>query len=200
MANRDARKPRRKTAGQRNSFRVIGGRWRGRRLEFPPLEAVRPSPDRVRETVFNWLAPFMDGATCLDLFAGSGALGLEALSRGAAFVVFVDRDRRLVDAIARHLALLDAASQARAVQSDAQAYLGGAGERFDIVFVDPPYSSGLLVPCLAALAPRLKPVNRVYIECPAGQTPPLPGGWELLKSRRAGMVGYHCATYRAPQD
>lgn len=200
MAKRAARKPRRGTAaGQRNRFRIIGGRWRGRRLDFPPLAAVRPSPDRVRETAFNWLAPFVEGAHCLDLFAGSGALGLEALSRGAERVVFVDRERTLVDSIQRHLAHLDGVSAAQLVHADALAYLGRAGERFDIVFLDPPYGGGLLAPCLAALPPRLKPFNRVYVECPGGETPTLAPGWRLLKSRRAGMVGYHCATFEAPR-
>lgn len=183
-------------AHRRNRFRIIGGKWRGRRLDFPPLAAVRPSPDRVRETLFNWLAPFIEGARCLDLFAGSGALGLEALSRGAAEVVFVDRERVLVERIRQHLTRLDALAGGRVEHADAVSYLRSAVDgTFDIVFLDPPYGQGLLVPCLRALPVRLKPVNRVYLESEAGSEAALPSGWRLLKSRRAGMVGYHCATF-----
>lgn len=183
-------------AQRRNRFRIIGGKWRGRRLDFPPLAAVRPSPDRVRETLFNWLAPFIEGARCLDLFAGSGALGLEALSRGAAETVFVDRERVLIERIRRHLTTLDALAVGRVEQADALSYLRNrANGRFDIVFLDPPYGEGLLVPCLQALPARLNPFNRVYLESEAGSETALPPGWRLLKSRRAGMVGYHCATY-----
>lgn len=150
----------------------------------------------MRETLFNWLAPFIEGARCLDLFAGSGALGLEALSRGAAEVVFVDRERVLVERIRQHLTRLDALAGGRVEHADAVSYLRSAVDgTFDIVFLDPPYGQGLLVPCLRALPVRLKPVNRVYLESEAGSEAALPSGWRLLKSRRAGMVGYHCATF-----
>jgi len=196
MSSRSSRKTVRAGRRRRNSFRVIGGRWRGRRLEFPALAAVRPSPDRVRETAFNWLAPFIEGARCLDLFAGSGALGLEALSRGAAEVVFVDRERELVDVIRRHLTLLGALESAHLAHADALAFLRGGGHApFDIAFLDPPYGQGLLPPCLQALPRWLKPLNRVYVEGEAELDMTLPPGWRVLKSRRAGMVGYHCLTF-----
>jgi 16S rRNA (guanine(966)-N(2))-methyltransferase RsmD len=108
---------------QRGSFRIIGGAWRRRRLDFVTDRDVRPSPDRVRETLFNWLAPVIEGARCLDLFAGSGALGLEALSRGASQVLFVDRERSVIERIRAHLGMLGAAARAELLQSDALQYL-----------------------------------------------------------------------------
>src|SRR5688572_32360734 len=130
-----------------NRLRIIGGRWRGSRIEFPPLAAIRPSPDRVRETLFNWLQQPIVGARCLDLFAGSGALGLEALSRGAAHVTFIEKDRRAaaaIDELAREW--LEAQVWVQSV--DALSWLERipAPATFDIVFVDPPYDANLLEP------------------------------------------------------
>jgi 16S rRNA (guanine966-N2)-methyltransferase len=133
-----------------NQFRIIAGRWRRRRLRFPADGGVRPSPDRVRETLFNWLMPVIAGARCLDLFAGSGALGLEALSRGAAEAVFVEREPRLAAAIESHLRVLDAAG-GRVVVADALAWLAAPASTFDIVMLDPPFASGLLAPACERL-------------------------------------------------
>ncbi|HYW04218.1 MAG TPA: 16S rRNA (guanine(966)-N(2))-methyltransferase RsmD [Gammaproteobacteria bacterium] len=172
-----------------NQFRIIAGRWRGRRLGFPPLMDIRPSPDRVRETLFNWLRDRVAGARCLDLFAGSGALGLEALSREAAHVVFVDREARALRAIGEHLASLGAAPDAAGrVCAEALDYLGGPPGPFDIVFLDPPYRTGLLQPCLTALLRGwLAPGWRVYAEAP--QRPgSLPKGITVLRETRAGQV------------
>jgi 16S rRNA (guanine966-N2)-methyltransferase len=185
--------------GARNELRIIGGEWRGRRIQFPPLPALRPSPDRVRETLFNWLAPVIAGARCLDLFAGSGALGLEAASRGATRVLLVDHEPRVYAALAANVARLGAhraQAQPQVLCADAFRYLDAADEIFDIVFVDPPFGSGMLPRACAALAAsaRLAPGARVYLECEAGSgAPTLPAGWTLLRSRRAGHVGYHLA-------
>ena len=179
-------------AGQ---LRIIGGRWRGRRLAFPEAGGVRPTPDRVRETLFNWLQTVVPGARCLDLYAGSGALGLEALSRGAGGVVFVERDRKLAAQLRSNLEALDAAG-AEVVQRDAESYLNGPPRRFDLVFLDPPFRRGLLGPLCQRLARGgwLAPNARVYLECEAEADPPsLPPGWELLRSKKAGQVGYHLA-------
>jgi 16S rRNA (guanine966-N2)-methyltransferase len=198
--------------GQGNHLRIIGGRWRGRRLRFPPVSDLRPSPDRVRETVFNWLQPFLPGACCLDLFAGSGALGLEALSRGASSVVLVDRDPRVVASLQENIQRLQAVG-ATVVRADARSYLrfppseagtpvaGSATPApvFDVVFLDPPYRSGLVEPCARALeaAGWLAPGAHVYLETAAADGPPaLPESWLLVRTRQAGHVGYHLAERR----
>lgn len=126
-------------AAHARQLRIIGGTWRGRRFRFPPLPEIRPTPDRVRETLFNWLGSQVSGARCLDLFAGSGALGLEALSRGAAEVVFVERDRTAARELAARLAEWGAKG-ARVEQRDALQFLHGAARPFDIVFLDPPFA------------------------------------------------------------
>jgi len=185
--------------GARNQLRIIGGTWRSRRITFPDVEGLRPSPDRVRETVFNWLAPVIEGARCLDLFTGSGALGLEALSRGAREVVFVDRDPRAVTQLQQNLRLLQAQG-AQVIAADAQSYLQRDPRPFDIVFLDPPFRRDLLQPCIALLEERgwLAPVAHIYIEAERElAAPPLPPQWELLRSKGAGEVGYHLARRNA---
>jgi 16S rRNA (guanine966-N2)-methyltransferase len=187
------------------SLRIIGGRWRGRNLRFPPVEGLRPTPDRVRETLFNWLQGRMDGARCLDLFAGSGALGLEAASRGATEVVMVDRARRVVAALRDHIALLAPegersscapSSVLRSIQADVLDFLRGAGRPFDLVFLDPPYRQGALAKCCPLLEHNgwLSPRALVYLEAESElATLPLPPNWEILRTRKAGQVGYHLA-------
>jgi 16S rRNA (guanine966-N2)-methyltransferase len=174
-------------------IRIIGGQWRGRKLPVLTQEGLRPTPDRVRETLFNWLAPVIDGARCLDLFAGTGALCLEALSRGAAEVVMVERAAHVAEQLRQNLATLKAHGAA-VVETDAAAYLQRPVEPFDIVFLDPPFAAGLIAPCALALEARgwLVPRGLVYIEAPAALQPlPVPATWEFAKSKRAGQVGYH---------
>jgi len=184
-------------APQQNTFRIVGGTHRGRRFAFPGDEAVRPSPDRVRETLFNWLQPLIAGARCLDLYAGSGALGLEALSRGATHTEFVDQSPRVTAAIREHLGVLREGARARVHTSDVAAFLRSRPvEPFDIVFVDPPYAAGLLPETLAALETGewLAPQARIYLERAARDGPPsLPEGWEITRDGRAGQVGYFLA-------
>lgn len=186
-----------------NRLRVIGGRWRGTRITFPPVDAIRPSPDRVRETLFNWLQHDIAGARCLDLFAGSGALGIEALSRGAAHVTFVDREPSIGRHLTQALARLGAAN-ATVVVDDALRFLRRAPPDgpFDIVFLDPPYASGLLPATCEQLDQRwLAPGAYVYLESPADQPlPPLPPGWSVHRTKRAGQVGYHLLRARAPSS
>jgi 16S rRNA (guanine966-N2)-methyltransferase len=193
--NRDAAR-----TGSGLLLRIIGGAWRGRRIHFPPVEAIRPTPDRVRETLFNWLQMDVAGSRCLDLYAGSGALGLEALSRGASRVVFVE-----VDAVAgRHLAqtLRDLqCDRGAVVTADAKRYLAGPCEPFDIVFLDPPYAERALADICSRIEQRgwLRPGGLAYLEEAAAAGPPdLPPGWTLLKSKRAGAVGYHLARRDPP--
>jgi 16S rRNA (guanine966-N2)-methyltransferase len=189
-------RPRRGTArGPEGRFRIIGGQWRGRRLPVPPEPGVRPTPDRVRETLFNWLAPVIEGARCLDLYAGSGALGLEALSRGAARVVFVDRTPAVLQHLRESLGVLGS-DRGEIMRMDAMSYLGGAATPFDIVFLDPPYRQDLVAPALEKLVGRgwLAPGASVYIEHEAGMEAPVPpAGWSLFRSAAAGQVRYHLA-------
>jgi 16S rRNA (guanine966-N2)-methyltransferase len=183
----------------RGEIRIIGGQWRGRKLHFPNVPGLRPTPDRVRETLFNWLQFRIAGTRCLDLFAGSGALGLEALSRGAAEVLFVERDPQAADAIRDALSLLG--GRGLVERRDGFAFLAQAAARpFDVVFLDPPYDRLWLPRLCAALESGgwLEPDARIYLEDAAERGEPiLPVGWTLLRSGRAGDVGYHLAARRA---
>lgn len=175
-----------------NRLRIIGGRWRGSRIVFPPLAAIRPSPDRVRETLFNWLQQQIVGARCLDLFAGSGALGLEALSRGAAHVTFVDREPQIGRHLSRTLERLGSRDAAVVVE-DAQRFLLRPPQPFDIVFLDPPFDSAALEHLGARLQQGwLAPDAYIYVECPAYRSlATLPAQWGVQRTKRAGQVGYH---------
>jgi 16S rRNA (guanine966-N2)-methyltransferase len=179
-----------------NRVRIIGGQWRSRIIKFPPAVQIRPTPDRVRETLFNWLGQRLDGQACLDLFAGSGALGFEALSRGAGRVVMVERDRQVAKALRESAAVL-AAQGAEIVESDALAYLKRAGETFDVVFVDPPYASDLAARALERLPERLNPGARVYVE--SAEPLQLPSPWRALREDRAGAVRYALFEHAAEQ-
>lgn len=182
--------------GQRGEVRVIGGVWRGRKLQFPSAQTLRPTPDRVRETLFNWLQFEIAGLRCLDLFSGSGALGFEALSRGAGEVVFVERDPRVAAAIAANLRKLGG-DRGEVVTQDSFAYLRQAAPRpFDLVFLDPPYDARWLERACAALESGgwLAPRAWIYLEDAAAHgAPSLPAGWALVRSKKAGDVGYHLA-------
>ena len=171
----------------RNRVRIIAGKWRSRIVKFPAAAQLRPTPDRVRETLFNWLGQRLDDLSCLDLFAGSGALGFEARSRGARRVVMVERDRAVAEALRESARSLEATG-IEVEQGDAMAWLARSGERFDLVFVDPPYASDLAVQALALLPSRLAPGARVYVESAA---PLAPGAaWRVLREDRAGAVRY----------
>jgi 16S rRNA (guanine966-N2)-methyltransferase len=179
-------------------LRIIAGNWRGSRLDFPQLAAIRPTPDRVRETLFNWLAGKLEGARCLDLFAGSGALGLEALSRGAAEVVFVERDPRIGRYLRESLQRFDC-DRGDVVVGSAWDYLSSCSRPFQVVFLDPPFGERLAERALLGLhaSGLLASDALVYVETPIEESPPkLPSGWQLLRQGRAGQVGYHLA--RAP--
>ena len=182
--------------GPRNQLRIIGGEWRGRKLAFADLPGLRPTGDRIRETLFNWLAPYLPGARCLDLFAGSGALGLEAASRGASKVVMLDTAPAVVRLLREHCATLRA-SGVEVLQADALQYLGGPAEPYDIVFLDPPFHQGLLQPCCERLATHdwLAPRAWIYLEAERELGEPvLPEGWRMHRSKAAGEVGYYLAS------
>ncbi|KLD78482.1 16S rRNA (guanine(966)-N(2))-methyltransferase RsmD [Xanthomonas hyacinthi] len=176
--------------------RIIGGRWRNTRLPVPDLPGLRPSSDRVRETLFNWLLPALPGARVLDLFAGSGALGLEAVSRGAASACLVERDPALAAALRASVARLQAQAQIQVVQDDALRWLQGPGADApaDIAFVDPPFAAGLWDAVLQRLPARLAADAWLYVESPAGQAPALPAPWALY--REGGSREVRAALYR----
>ena len=187
-------------SGSRNSVRIIGGGWRGRRVNFPDVPGLRPTPDRVRETLFNWLQHAVAGARCLDLFAGSGALGLEALSRGATTLVFVEQAVAAARALQEQLIRFGGSAKARVVEMGAARYLRTPAPAFDIVFLDPPYGRDALaeyIPMLDA-GNWLNVGGLVYLENEkTAGVPALPPHWELLKSKAAGEVGYHLARVNA---
>lgn len=179
-----------------NTVRIIGGRWRSRLLEFPDFADLRPTPDRVRETLFNWLGQDLSGAACLDLFAGSGALGFEALSRNAASVVMVEKEPRALAALRDNAKML-AAANLTIVRGDALEFARGTRSRFDVVFVDPPYRLGLHVPALALVGGLLAEGGRVYVESDTAIEPS--GDWIDLKHARAGNVHFYLLG-RQPDD
>ncbi len=182
-----------RVAGPRNELRIIGGLWRSRKLSFPAAEGLRPTPGRVRETVFNWLRDDVESARCLDLFAGSGALGFEAASRGAAKVVQVEFDARVAAALAANRTLLRA-EQVTVMQADALHYLTGRAETFDLVFLDPPFRQAKVAKAAALLETGgwLAPCAKIYIEAePEWALDDLPPGWALLRRGRAGDVAYY---------
>jgi 16S rRNA (guanine966-N2)-methyltransferase len=176
-------------------LRIVGGRFRGRRLPIPDQPGLRPTPDRVRETLFNWLAPVLPGARCLDLFAGSGALGLEAASRGAGEVVLVERSNPVVSQLRSNVLSLGAEG-IQVIQADALAWLERAPNPFNLVFLDPPFAQGLLGPACDRLAQGgwLAPAARIYLETDARTGfPLLPAPWELVRDRTAGQVRFGLA-------
>jgi 16S rRNA (guanine966-N2)-methyltransferase len=190
--------PKNRGGPSQGQVRIIGGRWRGRKLYFSASVGLRPTPDRVRETLFNWLQPVIVGARCLDLFAGSGALGLEALSRGAAQVVMVEQEPRACQAIRAHLEGFSAEG-AELVTGEALAFLQRSGQAFDIVFLDPPFASALLEPCCERLESGgwLAAEAHIYLEARGGDNlPPLPPRWQRMRSKRSGEVGYYLAHRR----
>ncbi len=169
--------------------RIIGGQWRSRKLHFHNAEGLRPSSDRIRETLFNWLAPHIAGARCLDLFAGSGALGLEALSRGAERCDFVDNDTVSARQIRMHLATLNC-RDGEVHSRSADSFLQQREADWHIVFLDPPFNKGLLQPALDQLAGRLAEGARVYVETARGEAFLPPVDWHELRHKTAGQVEY----------
>jgi 16S rRNA (guanine966-N2)-methyltransferase len=172
--------------GYDNRVRIIGGEHRGRRIAVADRPGLRPTPDRVRETLFNWLGQTLDGLACLDLFAGSGALGFEAASRGASRVVMVENDREAFGALEEARATIGL-RQVDLVFGDAFDYVKQGSDRFDVVFLDPPFRQNALAAALERLPRRLAPGARVYVEAPE---PLAAAGWRELKGARAGQVSY----------
>lgn len=174
--------------------RIIGGAWRGRRLPVAAREGLRPTPDRVRETLFNWLQPIIAGSRCLDLFAGTGVLGLECLSRGGSEAILVEKDAQAAAVLHENVQRLQARG-ARVVEDDALAFLAGSVSVFDIVFLDPPFQSPYLEKAAVALQERgwIRPGGLIYIEAPKGAAVTLPQSWAVQRAKTAGEVAYYLA-------
>ena len=179
--------------GGQGRLRIIAGEWRSRQFDFPMAHGLRPTPNRVRETLFNWLAPYVEGARVLDVFAGSGALFLEALSRGAASAVALDSNPAAVNSLRNHLLTLRC-DNGQLLNTDALRYLQQPSTTtFDLVFVDPPFSQNLLQPACSHLEEHgwLAPTAWIYTE---SENPPsslgLPGNWRLHREQKAGQVHY----------
>jgi 16S rRNA (guanine966-N2)-methyltransferase len=177
----------------KGKVRIIAGLWRGRRIAVPSRPGLRPTPDRVRETLFNWLGQWLDGLACLDLFAGSGALGFEAASRRAARVVMVENDRAAFSVLQTSKALIGA-DRVELVFGDAFQQLKRSRERFDVVFLDPPFGQNALPAVLRELPARLASAARVYVEAEAALHPA--GPWAEIRSARAGQVSYQLLEWR----
>lgn len=175
-----------------NQLRIIAGKWRGRKIQFPDAEGLRPTPDRVRETLFSWLMPYLPGATCLDMFAGSGALGFEALSRGAESVVLIEKDRAASLALAANRDNL-AADGLRIITGDALSALTQFDHQFDIIFLDPPFRMGLLQQLLSLIDEHdlLRSEGVIYVEQEKElEALLLPENWQVYKEKTAGQVRY----------
>ncbi|KFK92472.1 MULTISPECIES: 16S rRNA (guanine(966)-N(2))-methyltransferase [unclassified Serratia (in: enterobacteria)] len=192
MAKISSRSPAKKApsaaAGQ---IRIIGGQWRGRKLPVPNSEGLRPTTDRVRETLFNWLAPVIRDARCLDCFAGSGALGLEALSRYAASATLLEYERPVAQQLEKNLALLQGKGQV--IHTNTLQWLAGNGQPFDVVFLDPPFRKGLLAETVILLEQRgwLADEAWIYVEAEAeSAATDVPASWALHRENVAGQVAY----------
>nr|WP_240905543.1 16S rRNA (guanine(966)-N(2))-methyltransferase RsmD [Thiorhodococcus mannitoliphagus] len=185
-----------RSVARTSQLRIVGGRYRGRRLPVPDHPGLRPTADRTRETLFNWLTPVVAGARCLDAFAGSGALGLEAASRGAAEVVMLERAAGVLRQLQVNVRTLGATGISLH-QVDALNWLSApAAEPFDIVFLDPPFAEDLLGTAVDLLASQgwVAPGSRVYLEAPSqAQFPAMPAGWEAIREKIAGQVRYGLA-------
>ncbi len=179
-----------KTTGDRNTLRIIGGRWRGRKLAFPSLNGLRPTGDRIRETLFNWLTADLPASRCLDLFAGSGALGLEALSRGADQVTLIEQNHAAANYLRQHLSTLDAET-GKVVEADTLTWLQQQPEAMDIVFIDPPFQADLWSGVFDALeAGWLKSGSAIYVESPRNYAINPPANWHLHREKHTGHVSF----------
>lgn len=186
----------------KNRLRIIAGDWRSRQLPFPDVAGLRPTPSRVRETLFNWLRNDIVGAHCLDLYAGSGALGFEAASRGAASVVLVDSSFPVCAMLRENVSRLKA-QRVEVNQADTIHFLSRPPRReFDMIFIDPPFRQGLIARCCRHLERNdwLARNAKIYIESEAGTTlSGIPGDWAVLYNKTAGEVGYHLYSRRGPE-
>ncbi|MFT3742334.1 MAG: 16S rRNA (guanine(966)-N(2))-methyltransferase RsmD [Gammaproteobacteria bacterium] len=178
-----------------SKLRIIGGKWRGRNLPFPIVPGLRPTPNRVRETLFNWLQFDLQDACCLDLFAGSGALSFEALSRGARFACMIDQAPAALNQLQENAEHLSAQSQVQILKATIPQNLSQLVflHPFNIVFLDPPFHQNLITPCIEQLEQLkcLAPQAWIYIEAEVGLALSFPSHWEVVKAKKAGAVAYY---------
>lgn len=184
----------------RNEVRIIGGKWRSRKIQFPTVAGLRPTPNRIRETLFNWLVPYIQDARCLDLFTGSGALGFESLSRGAAYALCLEKNREAYQILHKNAERLKA-DDMEIREKDAVVWLAEPSQQslnsntfFDIIFVDPPYALKALSKCFALLEAQtwLKINTLIYFESDVPiELLTLPNTWKILKKKKAGSVYYY---------
>ena len=180
------------TRTTQSSVRIIGGTWRGRKLPVAPVEGLRPTGDRIRETLFNWLMPSIGGANCLDLFAGTGALALEAISRGADTSLLIDSSAAVCRQLQQNITMLKT-SQAQVTQADTVQWLSHHRDQlrqFNIIFIDPPFGLNAWDKVMALLAPHLVEETLIYIESPKNQLLSIPERWHVLREKSAGSVAY----------
>lgn len=184
----------------RNEVRIIGGKWRGRKIQFPTVAGLRPTPNRIRETLFNWLAPYIQDARCLDLFTGSGALGFESLSRGSVYVLCLEKNREAYQMLLKNSERLKADNM-EIQEKDALLWLTESSQQslkpiapFDIIFVDPPYALKALSKCFALLENQswFKADTLIYFESDVPiELLTIPDTWKILKKKKAGSVYYY---------
>jgi len=174
---------------QASKVRIIGGNWRGRKIPVPDAQGLRPTPDRVRETLFNWLQPFLHGAKCLDLFAGSGALGIEAVSRGAASSLLIEQDRETAETLRESLRMLDA-DKIAVHQADALQWIKTTNQVFDIIFLDPPFGKNMIEQCLSLLAKSECVAEQTLIYVESERIWQAEKNVEVIKQAKAGQVHY----------
>jgi 16S rRNA (guanine966-N2)-methyltransferase len=172
-------------------IRIIAGEWRGRKLEVPDKQGLRPTPNRLRETLFNWLAMYLPGSRCLDLFAGSGALGIEAASRGAKEVLLIEKDYDIVQVLKQQLLSFKAYNKINILHTDAIHFLKSSPRAFDIIFLDPPFGQYLLNPSCHLLEESgwLSSQALIYLETESNlRELSLPTGWQIIRQKKAGQV------------
>ena len=188
QAKKSAKSHTNKASNATNTVRINAGLWRSRLLKFPDVEGLRPTPERVRQTVFNWLGQDLTGKTCLDLFAGTGAFGFEALSRNAKQVVMVELAKSAYEALLRNQTLLDA-QHGHVLHLNAEQFLQSNATKFDVIFCDPPFHQGWIPRLLPQLKQHLSARGVLYLE--AEFTLAQPDGWQVIKHNKAGNVYYH---------
>ncbi len=191
------------TNKKHNTVRINAGEWRSRLIKFPTIEGLRPTPERVRQTVFNWLGQDLTGQTCLDLFAGTGVMGFEALSRNATSVTMTELAKPAYHALLQNQKMLNA-TNAEIVQTDAMQYLSNTPKRFDLIFCDPPFHQGWVDKLLPKLAMLLNKEGLVYIEAEfaldQANITDFALHWQLLKQKKAGNVHYHLLQAQGASD